>query len=67
VYADVLVSLAADPLTPVDAVGSDAYVFAGGTTGLAEHLQRWSGLGVDGFRRGRPSTSWTCPRSSTSW
>ena len=35
VYADVLVSLAADPLTPVDAVGSDAYVFAGGTTGLA--------------------------------
>ncbi len=50
VYADVLVSLAADPLTPVDAVGSDAYVFAGGTTGLADHLQRWSGLGVDGFR-----------------
>lgn len=50
VYADVLVSLVADPLTPADTIGSDAYVFAGGTTELAALLQRWSDLGVDGFR-----------------
>ena len=49
-YADVLVSLVADPLTPADTIGSDAYVFAGGTTELAALLQRWSDLGVDGFR-----------------
>lgn len=50
VYADVLVSLAGDPLTPADAISSDACVFAGGTTELAGLLQRWSGLGIDGFR-----------------
>jgi alkanesulfonate monooxygenase SsuD/methylene tetrahydromethanopterin reductase-like flavin-dependent oxidoreductase (luciferase family) len=50
VYADVLVSLAADPRCPADAIGSDACVFTGGTTALADLLHRWTDLGVDGFR-----------------
>ena len=50
VYADVVVSLASDPLVPADAIGSDAHVFTGGATELAELLERWHGLGADGFR-----------------
>ena len=46
----VLVSLAADPLCPAAAIGSDAHVFAGGTTELADLLHRWGDLGLDGFR-----------------
>jgi alkanesulfonate monooxygenase SsuD/methylene tetrahydromethanopterin reductase-like flavin-dependent oxidoreductase (luciferase family) len=50
VYADVVVSLRADPLVPAHDIGSDALVFAGGAAELAVLLQRWHELGVDGFR-----------------
>jgi alkanesulfonate monooxygenase SsuD/methylene tetrahydromethanopterin reductase-like flavin-dependent oxidoreductase (luciferase family) len=50
VYADVLVSLCSDALTPIDGVRSDALVFGGSARELADLLQRWHSLGVDGFR-----------------
>jgi alkanesulfonate monooxygenase SsuD/methylene tetrahydromethanopterin reductase-like flavin-dependent oxidoreductase (luciferase family) len=50
VYADLVVSLVDDPLTPADAIRSDAYVFGGSATELGDLLQRWHDLGVDGVR-----------------
>jgi alkanesulfonate monooxygenase SsuD/methylene tetrahydromethanopterin reductase-like flavin-dependent oxidoreductase (luciferase family) len=50
VYADVLVSLAADPIVPAEDIHSDALVFTGDATEFAELLHRWHDLGVDGFR-----------------
>ncbi|WP_374025395.1 LLM class flavin-dependent oxidoreductase [Mycobacterium sp. HNNTM2301] len=50
VYADLVVALAEDPLTPAAAISSDAHVFAGGAGQLAELLLRWKDAGVDGVR-----------------
>ena len=50
VYADLVVSLASDPLAPADAIGSDARVFAGSAAQLADLILRWSDLGVGGVR-----------------
>jgi alkanesulfonate monooxygenase SsuD/methylene tetrahydromethanopterin reductase-like flavin-dependent oxidoreductase (luciferase family) len=50
VYADLVVSLAEDPLTPRAAISSDAHVFIGSTTDLAELLLTWHDAGVDGVR-----------------
>jgi alkanesulfonate monooxygenase SsuD/methylene tetrahydromethanopterin reductase-like flavin-dependent oxidoreductase (luciferase family) len=49
VYADLVVSLVTDPLTP-GVLKSDARVFAGSATELADILQTWGDLGVDGVR-----------------
>jgi alkanesulfonate monooxygenase SsuD/methylene tetrahydromethanopterin reductase-like flavin-dependent oxidoreductase (luciferase family) len=50
IYADLVVSLVADPLVPVASVRSDARVFAGTATELAETIERWHVIGVDGVR-----------------
>jgi alkanesulfonate monooxygenase SsuD/methylene tetrahydromethanopterin reductase-like flavin-dependent oxidoreductase (luciferase family) len=50
VYADLVVSLGEHPLVPADAIRSDAHVFVGPATQLAELLQHWHDAGVDGFR-----------------
>ncbi|HZA09548.1 LLM class flavin-dependent oxidoreductase [Mycobacterium sp.] len=50
VYADLVVSLAPDPLTPGVSVKSDAHVFAGDTTELVDIVLSWHDLGVDGVR-----------------
>jgi alkanesulfonate monooxygenase SsuD/methylene tetrahydromethanopterin reductase-like flavin-dependent oxidoreductase (luciferase family) len=50
VYADLVVSLVADPLTPGVKISSDARVFAGTATELVEILLRWQSLGADGVR-----------------
>ncbi len=50
VYADLVVSLVDDPLTPGAAISSDAHVFVGSTSDLAELLLAWDDAGVDGVR-----------------
>lgn len=50
VYADLVVSLGEDPLTPPAAISSDAHVFAGSASDLADLLLRWRDAGVDGVR-----------------
>ncbi|MEE2852408.1 MAG: LLM class flavin-dependent oxidoreductase [Actinomycetota bacterium] len=50
VYADLVVSLADDPLAPAAALSSDAHVFTGNTSDLAELLLAWQDAGVDGVR-----------------
>ncbi|OBH56635.1 LLM class flavin-dependent oxidoreductase [Mycobacterium sp. E2479] len=50
VYADLVVSLADDPLAPAQAISSDAHVFIGTTSDLAELLLSWQDAGVDGVR-----------------
>lgn len=50
VYADLVVSLAEDRLTPRENISSDAHVFAGSTSDLAEMLLAWHDVGVDGVR-----------------
>lgn len=50
VYADLVVSLREDPLTPGTDITSDAHVFRGGTSDLAELLLAWQNAGVDGVR-----------------
>ncbi|OBI97198.1 LLM class flavin-dependent oxidoreductase [Mycobacterium sp. 1465703.0] len=50
VYADLLVSLVDDPLTPAAAISSDAHVFVGSTSNLADLLLAWQDAGVDGVR-----------------
>jgi alkanesulfonate monooxygenase SsuD/methylene tetrahydromethanopterin reductase-like flavin-dependent oxidoreductase (luciferase family) len=50
VYADIVVSLVAEPSVPAQDIDSDALVFDGNATQLAELLTRWHGLGLDGFR-----------------
>jgi alkanesulfonate monooxygenase SsuD/methylene tetrahydromethanopterin reductase-like flavin-dependent oxidoreductase (luciferase family) len=50
VYADLVVSLVADPLTPAGSIHSDARVFAGTATELTDIVLRWHELGVDGVR-----------------
>ncbi|HTX93430.1 MAG TPA: LLM class flavin-dependent oxidoreductase [Mycobacterium sp.] len=58
VYADLLVSLAEDPLAPRAAISSDAHVFAGSMSDLAELLLSWQAAGVDGVRL-RPAVNAT--------
>jgi alkanesulfonate monooxygenase SsuD/methylene tetrahydromethanopterin reductase-like flavin-dependent oxidoreductase (luciferase family) len=50
VYADLVVSLVEDPLTPAAVVSSDAHVFVGSPSDLAELLLAWQDAGVDGVR-----------------
>ena len=50
VYADLVVSLVDDPLTPRAAISSDAHVFVGSTSDLAELLISWHDAGIDGVR-----------------
>lgn len=50
VYADLVVSLADDPLAPAAALSSDAHVFTGSTSHLADLLLAWQDAGVDGVR-----------------
>jgi alkanesulfonate monooxygenase SsuD/methylene tetrahydromethanopterin reductase-like flavin-dependent oxidoreductase (luciferase family) len=50
VYADLVVSLVADSLTPAMNISSDAHVFAGSPAELAEIVLAWHDLGVDGVR-----------------
>lgn len=50
VYADLVVALAEDPLTPGADISSDAHVFVGSTSDLAEILLAWHGAGIDGVR-----------------
>ena len=50
VYADLVVSLAEDPLAPAAALSSDAHVFIGNASDLAELLLAWQDAGVDGVR-----------------
>ena len=50
VYADLVVSLADDALTPTAVISSDAHVFVGDTADLAELLIAWHDAGVDGVR-----------------
>ncbi|OBH48925.1 FMNH2-dependent monooxygenase [Mycobacterium mantenii] len=50
VYADLVVALAEHPLAPVAALSSDAHVFHGSTSDLAELLIAWQDAGVDGVR-----------------
>ncbi|OBI39030.1 FMNH2-dependent monooxygenase [Mycobacterium sp. E1386] len=50
VYADLVVSLVEDPLTPTAAISSDAHVFAGSAGDLAELVLAWHDAGVDGIR-----------------
>lgn len=39
-----------DPLTPAAAISSDAHVFVGSTSNLADLLLAWQDAGVDGVR-----------------
>lgn len=50
VYADLVVSLADDPLAPVAAIASDAHVFTGTADDLVDLLLGWQDAGVDGVR-----------------
>lgn len=50
VYADLVVSLGEDPLTPGAAIASDAHVFRGSASDLAELLLAWQHAGADGVR-----------------
>ncbi len=50
VYADLVVSLADDPLAPAAAIASDAHVFTGTADDLADLLLGWQDAGVDGVR-----------------
>lgn len=50
VYADLVVSLGDDPLAPAAALSSEAHVFIGSTSGLADLLLAWQDAGVDGVR-----------------
>ncbi|HEX5254315.1 MAG TPA: LLM class flavin-dependent oxidoreductase [Mycobacterium sp.] len=50
VYADLVVSLGDDPLAPAVALASDAHVFIGDTSDLAELVLAWQDTGVDGVR-----------------
>lgn len=50
VYADLVVSLADDPLAPAAAISSDAHVFTGDASDLAELVLAWQDVGVDGVR-----------------
>lgn len=50
VYADLVVSLANDPLAPAAALSSDAHVFTGNASHLADLLLSWQDAGVDGVR-----------------
>ena len=50
VYADLVVSLADEPLAPGSDISSDAHVFIGSTSDLAEILLAWHDAGVDGVR-----------------
>jgi alkanesulfonate monooxygenase SsuD/methylene tetrahydromethanopterin reductase-like flavin-dependent oxidoreductase (luciferase family) len=50
VYADLVVSLVDDALTPRAAISSDAHVFVGSASDLAELLITWHDAGVDGVR-----------------
>ncbi|BBN47654.1 LLM class flavin-dependent oxidoreductase [Mycobacterium avium] len=50
VYADLVVSLVGHPLAPAAAISSDARVFAGSATDLAELVVAWQDAGVDGVR-----------------
>jgi alkanesulfonate monooxygenase SsuD/methylene tetrahydromethanopterin reductase-like flavin-dependent oxidoreductase (luciferase family) len=49
VYADLVLSLEANPLTP-GVIKSDAHVFAGSATELADIVLAWHDLGIDGVR-----------------
>lgn len=49
-YADLVVSLGEDLLTPGAAISSDAHVFRGRASDLAELLLAWQDAGVDGVR-----------------
>ncbi|BBZ43312.1 LLM class flavin-dependent oxidoreductase [Mycobacterium parmense] len=49
-YADLVVALADDPLTPAAAISSDAHVFVGCLSDLAQLLLAWNDAGVDGVR-----------------
>ena len=50
VYADLVVSLVEDPLAPRAAISSDAHVFVGSASDLAELLIAWQDAGIDGVR-----------------
>jgi alkanesulfonate monooxygenase SsuD/methylene tetrahydromethanopterin reductase-like flavin-dependent oxidoreductase (luciferase family) len=50
VYADLVVSLIPNVLTPGVTISSDARVFAGTPTELADIMLRWHDLGVEGVR-----------------
>ncbi|MEB4209484.1 LLM class flavin-dependent oxidoreductase [Mycobacterium sp. 94-17] len=50
VYADLVVSLAEDPLAPPADLSSDAHVFVGRSSDLVELLLAWQDAGVDGVR-----------------
>jgi alkanesulfonate monooxygenase SsuD/methylene tetrahydromethanopterin reductase-like flavin-dependent oxidoreductase (luciferase family) len=50
VYADLVVSLVADALTPGVKISSDAQVFAGTAAELADIMLHWHELGADGVR-----------------
>jgi alkanesulfonate monooxygenase SsuD/methylene tetrahydromethanopterin reductase-like flavin-dependent oxidoreductase (luciferase family) len=50
VFADLVVSLVDDPLAPRAAISSDAHVFVGGASDLAELLVAWHDAGIDGVR-----------------
>ncbi|ETB48092.1 MULTISPECIES: LLM class flavin-dependent oxidoreductase [Mycobacterium avium complex (MAC)] len=50
VYADLVVSLVGHPLAAAAAISSDARVFAGSATDLAELVVAWQDAGVDGVR-----------------
>lgn len=50
IYADLVVSLVDDPLAPAAAISSDAHVFVGSTSDLADLLLAWQELGVGGVR-----------------
>ncbi|BBX62322.1 putative FMNH2-utilizing oxygenase [Mycobacterium saskatchewanense] len=50
VYADVVVSLAQDQLAPAAEISSDAHVFVGSASALAELALAWHDAGADGVR-----------------
>ncbi|WP_406815010.1 LLM class flavin-dependent oxidoreductase [Mycobacterium sp. M23085] len=50
VYADLVVSLADDPTAPAADISSDARVFIGSASDLADLLLAWQDAGVDGVR-----------------
>lgn len=58
VFVDVVVSLSANPLAPGVAMSSDALVFAGGVTELADLVMGWHDTGIAGVRL-RPAVNAT--------
>ncbi len=50
VYADLVVVLAEDALAPATAISSDARVFVGSASALADLLLSWQDAGLDGVR-----------------